>query len=391
MAGVTRRRAQTRERLIDAAYEVFSELGIRDAPVELICERAGFTRGAFYSNFASKEELFLAVQEVQAQERLDRLRVAVGAAIGAADVTDPDVATDVLRQTGELFMESLASDRTWYLLNVEFSAQAMRQPELRPDTCAAEARSWAREINEFCASRVARRADRFGFFATLTLPDVEGALAEASYALDELHADGIVLLANNDGRYLGDPGFTPLLEFLHRREVTVFVHPGELPAPEVPGIPTFTADFLLDTTRTAISLILSGSMDRYPNIKFILAHAGGFVPYIAYRILLTMLNTKNKAQQLWTLLDQKHQVPKHLAVLRQFYYDLALSASPAALPSLLEVADPDHITYGSDFPFAPAPAIGFINKQYEAYDLDPALRAAIDRGNSEALFPRLKV
>jgi predicted TIM-barrel fold metal-dependent hydrolase len=253
-----------------------------------------------------------------------------------------------------------------------------------------EARRWAREINEYSAELASRRADRFGFFATLTLPDVDGALAEASYALDELHADGIVLLANNDGRYLGDPGFEPLLEFLHQREAVVFIHPGELPAPEVPGVPTFTADFLLDTTRTAISLILSGAMKRYPGIKFILAHAGGFVPYIAYRILLTMLSEKNKLQQAWTIVDQKHQVPKHLAVLKQFYYDLALSSSPAALPSLLEVADPDHITYGSDFPFAPAAAIGFLNKQYENYPLNQSLREAIDRGNSEALFPRLK-
>jgi len=140
MAGVTRRRAQTRERLIDAAYEVFAELGIRDAPVELICERAGFTRGAFYSNFASKEELFLAVHEVQAQERVDRLRSAVAAAIDGADISDPGVATEVLRQTSTLFLESLASDRTWYMLNVEFSAQALRQHELRPLTAAADER-----------------------------------------------------------------------------------------------------------------------------------------------------------------------------------------------------------------------------------------------------------
>src|SRR6185437_3425706 len=103
-----------------------------------------------------------------------------------------------------------------------------------------------------------------------------------------------------------------------------------------------------------------------------------------------MVNAKNKAQQLWTLIDQKHQVPKQLAVLCQFYYDIALSASPAALPSLLEVADPDHITYGSDFPFAPVPAVGFMTKTYEKYPLGEELRAAIDRGNSENLFPRLK-
>ncbi|MBL0887419.1 amidohydrolase family protein [Myceligenerans indicum] len=254
----------------------------------------------------------------------------------------------------------------------------------------AQARRWAREINEYSADLVRRRPDRFGFFATLTLPDVEGAVAEAEYALDELGADGVVLLANNDGRYLGDPGFAPLLELLDRREVTTFVHPGELPAPEVPGIPTFTADFLLDTTRTATSLILSGAIDRHPGIKFILAHAGGFVPYISYRILLTMLSQKSKARQAWTILDQGHQVPKLMEVFKRFYFDIALSASPAALPSLLEVAAPDHITYGSDFPFAPAPAIAFLNRQYEKYPLDATLRNAIDRGNGEALFPRLR-
>ena len=112
---------------------------------------------------------------------------------------------------------------------------------------AVEARQWAREINEYSAEVVAARPERFGFFATLTLPDVEGALAEARYALDTLLADGIVLLANNAGRYLGDPGFEPLLEFLHHRRAVVFIHPGELPAPAVPGIPAFAADFLLDT------------------------------------------------------------------------------------------------------------------------------------------------
>lgn len=253
-----------------------------------------------------------------------------------------------------------------------------------------EARRWAREINTYAAELVKDRPDRFGQFATLTLPDVDGALAEAEHALDVLGADGIVLLANNDGRYLGDPEFAPLLEFLHQREVAVFIHPGELPAPEVPGIPTFTADFLLDTTRTAVSLILSGAMKNYPGIKFILAHAGGFVPYISYRILLTMLNAKNKAQQAWAMLNQERQADKELAVLRQFYYDIALSSSPAALPSLLEVADPTHITYGSDYPFAPAPAVTFLNRTYQKYPLDGGLRAAIDRGNSEALFPRLR-
>ena len=251
---------------------------------------------------------------------------------------------------------------------------------------AMEARLRAREVNEFCAEVVAARPDRFGFFATLTLPDVEGALAEARYALDTLLADGIVLLANNNGRYLGAPDFEPLLEFLHHRRAVVFVHPGDLPGPPVPGIPAFAADFLLDTTRTAISLVLSGAMEKFSGIKFILAHAGGFVPFIAYRILLTMLLDTDLALSALAALGDKNQ-----SILRRFYYDVALSASPTALPSLLEVADPGRITYGTDFPFAPSAAIDFLNMQYEKYPLDPAMRAAIDRENADALFPRFSL
>ncbi|MDS0139988.1 MULTISPECIES: TetR/AcrR family transcriptional regulator [unclassified Amycolatopsis] len=138
--GMTRRRAETRRRVIEAAYDVFTELGIRDAPVELICDRAGFTRGAFYSNFASKEELFLAVYEVQMQERTERLRAAVAEAAATADPAAPDVVTRVLQDASVLFTESLTADETWYLLNVEFRAQALRRPDLRAPTAAAERR-----------------------------------------------------------------------------------------------------------------------------------------------------------------------------------------------------------------------------------------------------------
>jgi AcrR family transcriptional regulator len=193
MAGVTRRRAQTRERLVDAAYEVFAEFGIRDAPVELICERAGFTRGAFYSNFASKEELFLAVHEVQAQERIDRLRSAVAAAIDGADVTDPDVATEVLRETGTLFLESLASDRTWYMLNVEFSAQALRQHDLRPLTVAADGRfqEALAEILLDTLTRLGRRLTVDAHSAVITI-----------IALYEATVKRAILRDEEDGHYV---------------------------------------------------------------------------------------------------------------------------------------------------------------------------------------------
>lgn len=253
---------------------------------------------------------------------------------------------------------------------------------------AGEARRLARYVNEYAAELAGREPDRFGFFATLTLPDVEGALAELTYALDELHADGVVVLANSAGTYLGDPTFEPLLAELDRRDAVVFVHPGELPGPTVDGIPAFTADFLLDTTRTALSLMLNGALERHPRIRFVLAHAGGFVPYISYRILLTMLQRDDKLHQLGAIVTPEHTIARHEAMLRRFYWDTALSASPSALAALLQVSDPTHITFGSDWPFAPAAAVRFMTKQLDRYPMEAQLRAAIDRGNARELLGR---
>lgn len=135
----TRRRAETRRRVVDAAFEVFTELGIRDAPVELICERAGFTRGAFYSNFASKEDLFLAVYEQQMGARLERMRAAIDDGLREFDPSTDDART-VMARAALTFMEPLFSDTNWYLLNVEFRAQVLRQPELRDAADSASAR-----------------------------------------------------------------------------------------------------------------------------------------------------------------------------------------------------------------------------------------------------------
>jgi AcrR family transcriptional regulator len=137
---MTRRRAETRRRLVDAAYAVFAEMGIRDAPVEVICERAGFTRGAFYSNFGSKEELFLALYEVQMQERIGRLRAAVDEAVGSVDLKKRGAVARLAHTAGAAFVQSLAADQTWYLVHAEFRVQALRQPELRAPTAAAERR-----------------------------------------------------------------------------------------------------------------------------------------------------------------------------------------------------------------------------------------------------------
>lgn len=239
------------------------------------------------------------------------------------------------------------------------------------------ARGKARDVNEFAASVAGDHPGRFGFFATLTLPDVDGALAEATYALDTLGASGVVLLANTHGQYLGDAEHEPLFAELHRRNAVVFVHPSELAAPRVDGMPPFAADFLLDTTRAAYRLVRTGIVRRYPNVRIILSHAGGFVPYASHR--LAMAVTADTQRSPLEVLDD----------FASFYFDTALSGSPAALPSLLAFARPGHVLFGSDWPYAPDIAVTYFTGQLDGYGaLAADGHAAIDRRNAIALFPQ---
>jgi 6-methylsalicylate decarboxylase len=232
----------------------------------------------------------------------------------------------------------------------------------------ASARAMAREVNEFTARLAHDQPRRFGFFTSLPLPDVDGALEEATYAFDHLGASGVILLANTHGRYLGAPDDEPLLAELNRRCAVVFVHPSTLPGPRAEGVPPFAADFLLDTTRAAYRLVQSGAVRRYPNLKIILAHAGGFVPYASHR-LAAAISVETQRSPLEVLDD-----------LSSFYFDTALSGSPAALPSLLAFAKPGHVLFGSDWPFAPAIAVTYFSSQLDAYPaLDADGHAAIDR------------
>lgn len=240
-----------------------------------------------------------------------------------------------------------------------------------------EARDKAREVNEYAAAVVRKHPDRFGFFATLCLPDVKGSLDEVDYAFDKLHADGVVLLANSRGIYLGERAFDPLFDELNRRNAVVFVHPSHLCGVEqLKGMPAFVADFLLDTTRAAVRLAGSGTLDRCPNLKVILSHAGGFVPYAAYRICGTA--------------SPKREFADGLAQLRKFYFDIAISSTPTALPSLMALADPTHVLFATDWPYATDAIVGAFERMYEQYSFNAKQRASIDRGNAEALFPRLR-
>ncbi|WAZ19407.1 amidohydrolase [Streptomyces cinnabarinus] len=239
-------------------------------------------------------------------------------------------------------------------------------------TDPAEAADLARRLNDHCTDLVAEHPARFGYFATLPMPDAPASAAEAARALDTLGADGVTLLANNRGTYLGADGQDELWRALNDRGAVVFVHPAELPAPAVENIPPFAADFLLDTTRAAYLLVRNGVVRRYPDIRFILSHGGGFVPYASHRMGVTIAADTGRSPL--DVLDD----------FRTFYFDTALTSSPAALPTLLAFARPGHVLFGSDWPFAPSAA-----GQYFACGLDAADAPAVNRSNAEALFPRL--
>ncbi|MGG2458291.1 amidohydrolase family protein [Streptomyces sp. RGM 3693] len=243
-----------------------------------------------------------------------------------------------------------------------------------------DAGTLARAVNEYGAEVVKDHPDRFGQFASIPLPDIDGAVTEAVHALDILGADGVVLMSNAHGRYLGDPDFEPLWAELDRRHANVFIHPDQPPTPMLPGTPAPLADYPFDTTRTALNLVLNGVMDRHRNVRVILSHGGGFLPYVAYRfsgLTSTVVYPDRSAEDI-------------LRDLRRFYFDTALSASPSALPALLAFAEPGHVLYGSDWPFAPQEAGTYYNRFLETYpDFAPGQADAIDRANAEVLFPRL--
>jgi predicted TIM-barrel fold metal-dependent hydrolase len=243
----------------------------------------------------------------------------------------------------------------------------------------ARASAMAREVNEYAADLVREQPDRFGLFASLPLPDVDSALQEVEHAFDDLHCDGVVLLANVEGVYLGDPSLDELMAELDRREAVVFVHPNALPADPVPGVPVFVTDFLLDTTRAALNMVRHGVLRRYPRLKVILSHGGGLLPYASHRIAsLTPMGEGGGVDR-----------AGFLAECAAFYYDTALTASPHSMPSLLAFAQPGHVLYGSDWPYAREDNSEYFTAQLDAYPLDDDQRRSIDRGAAESLLPRL--
>jgi len=244
----------------------------------------------------------------------------------------------------------------------------------------AGARRVARECNEYSARLVADSRGRFGMFAAMPMPSVEGTLREIGYALDTLKADGIGLLTSYGDKWLGDPTFSPVLEELNRRRAVVYTHPttadccGRL----IPDVPDSVIEWGTDTTRTIASLVFSGAAARFRDLTLIFSHGGGTLPFLTERFTRLPLANAQLAARVPDGVEHE---------LKRFYYDTAQAAHPYALASLTKLVPASHIVFGSDFPYRSAAehVKGLTDHGFQAGDL-----RAIERDNALRLMPRLK-
>jgi predicted TIM-barrel fold metal-dependent hydrolase len=248
----------------------------------------------------------------------------------------------------------------------------------------AERPALVAQVNDAGAELMRSHPGRFGYFATLPIPDIDASLAELRRAFDELGADGVVLQTNTDGVYLGSPLFAPILAELNRRQATLFLHPTSPACFDAIGLgrPAPLLEFPLDTTRTIVDLLYSRRLQTNPDIKVIVPHGGAALPALIARIAafaaLPIIEPRPASEA------------EVFKTLERLYYDVALSAHPVPFAALRRIAPITQILFGSDWPFTPEAGVARNLRQLpEANGLSDAEARAIARENAERVFPRL--
>jgi len=202
-----------------------------------------------------------------------------------------------------------------------------------------------RQTNEAAARIKREHPGRFLFCAALPLPDVNAAIREAKYALDTLGADGIKLATNVAGQYLGTPVLDTLFSVLNERKAVVILHPHR-PEPVnrqvMAQTPLAMQEYLSETTRAVANMISRNVLARYPNIKVVVPHCGAYLPLAVPR--MKSLTPVMQANKMVGEIDWE-------ANLSALYYDLAGAHSPEVIRMMLTITTPDHLLYGSDYPY----------------------------------------
>ena len=249
----------------------------------------------------------------------------------------------------------------------------------------ARTRTLARKVNDEGAEIVSRAPGNLSFLATLPLPEVSAAIDEARRCLDTLHAGGVGLMTNYGGVYLGDRSLDPILAELNGRGALAVLHPTQ-PAVTVPNvnqeIPVPAFEYFVETTRTFLNLVQNDTFARYPDIRWVIPHAGAFLPILADRFesFALMLRFADPDRRVDILADMAH-----------VYYDLAGFSEPKQLAMLLRNVDETHLLYGSDTPYTDISAcVGQAEALEETPKLTERQKALLFTENALTLLPDLK-
>ena len=246
---------------------------------------------------------------------------------------------------------------------------------------ARAARGLSRDCNEYAARMALDHKGRFGVFAALPLPDVDGSLAEIEHAFDELRADGVGLMTSYGDAWLGNPAYRPVMEELNRRKAIVHVHPTAANCCRnldyAPGVNPGSMEYGTDTTRAIMGVTFSGDAARFPDIRFIWSHAGGTAPFLAGRIDGASAGAKDRLPN------------GFMTELKKFYYDLAGAANPGAVASLLKLVTTQQILFGTDFPPG-GTGLDVANTLVKLGVFSESDLRSIDRENAVRLLPRFK-
>ena len=237
----------------------------------------------------------------------------------------------------------------------------------------------AREVNEAGRRAVLAHPGRFGLFASLPLPDVDASMAEIAHCCDRLDVVGFTALTNVGGTYLGDAAFQPVFRELDRRSARLFIHPTSPACWEHTslGRPRPMLEFLFDTTRAVVDLVLNGTVARHPAIELLIPHAGATLPVVADRV---------RAFSQVLAVDPAVDVLRDLG---RLHFDVAGFPVPRQLDALLALTTIEHLHHGSDYPFTPELVAAMAGAQLAGAGDPPGSLPAALRANTERLFPAL--
>jgi 6-methylsalicylate decarboxylase len=250
-----------------------------------------------------------------------------------------------------------------------------------PRLSVEEHRRLARLANDHAVKARSDHPGRFGIFAYVPMPDIDGTLKEIEYALDIIKADGIIVSTSYGNQFLGDPDFKAIIDEFQRRRAVVYVHPGrpeccDTLTPNVPG--SFT-EYPQDTNRTVMSLLFSGTFTRTRDVRWIFSHGGAAVPLLAGRVnSLAKIQLKNQAKVLPDGIDFE---------LRRLYYETANAAYSPNMAALLKFASASQVLFGTDYPYVSV--VENANDLMKA-GLSAADLKAVENENAIRLMPRLK-